>query len=97
MAAFTLIIKDNETNEEKVIPCDAIIGAATCKEEKRTAVLINVRCTADIIANAMNGAQEALQQAENHFPKAKALLTLKGLFDCDDEEEAEETEEESNG
>lgn len=97
MAAFTLIIKDNETNEENVIPCDAIIGAASCKEEGHTAVLINVKCATDTIASAMDGAQDALDSAKKHFPKANALLALKSLFVDDEDEGDEEAEEEGNG
>lgn len=97
MAAFTLIIKDNKTNEENVIPCDAIIGAATCKEEGCTAVLIKVNSSTDTIASAMDGAQDALDEAKKHFPKANALLTLKSLFAEEEDEDDEEAEEESNG
>lgn len=97
MAAFTLIIKDNETNEENVIPFDAMIGAASCKEEGRTAVLIKVHCATDTIASAMDGAQDALDESKKHFPKANALLALKFLFVEDEDEDDEEAEEESNG
>ena len=90
MAAFTLIIKDNKTNEEKVFPCDAIIGAATLSGEG-TNVIVNVKASTGVIANAIDGAQDALDRAKKHFPKANALLALKSLF------VDEEAEEESNG